>query len=62
MNFLNPTLFLGWLSSSFIVISPVTALGFNTGGLDKSVDHSFETINNKGDGVALKKKTLSYLH
>lgn len=62
LNFLNPTLFLGWLSSSFIVFSVVAALGFNTGGLDKSVDHSFQTINKKGDDVALRNKTLSYLH
>lgn len=62
LNFLNPTLFLGWLSSSFIIISMVAALGFNTGGLDKSVDHSFQTINKKGDDTALKNKTLSYLH
>jgi threonine/homoserine/homoserine lactone efflux protein len=62
LNFLNPTLFLGWLSSSFIVISVVAALGFNTGGLDASVDHSFETINKKGDEIALRNKTLSYLH
>jgi threonine/homoserine/homoserine lactone efflux protein len=62
LNFLNPTLFLGWLSSSFIVISVVAALGFNTGGLDKSVDHSFQTINKKGDDIALRNKTLSYLH
>jgi threonine/homoserine/homoserine lactone efflux protein len=62
LNFLNPTLFLGWLSSSFIIISMVAALGFNTGGLDKSVDNSFQTINKKGDDTALKNKTLSYLH
>lgn len=62
LNFLNPTLFLGWLSSSFIIISVVAALGFNTGGLDKSVDNSFQTINKKGDDIALRNKTLSYLH
>ena len=62
LNFLNPTLFLGWLSSSFIIISVVAALGFNTGGLDKSVDNSFQTINKKGDDTALRNKTLSYLH
>ena len=62
LNFLNPTLFLGWLSSSFIIISVVAALGFNTGGLDKSVDNSFQTINKKGDDTTLRNKTLSYLH
>jgi threonine/homoserine/homoserine lactone efflux protein len=61
LNFLNPTLFLGWLTSSFIVISMVAALGFNTGGLDKSVDSSFNSLNKTGEDSALKKKALSYL-
>jgi len=61
LNFLNPTLFLGWLTSSFIVISMVAALGFNTGGLDKSVDNSFNSLNKVGEGSTLKKHTLSYL-
>ena len=62
LNFLNPTLFLGWLTSSFIIISIVSALGFNTGGLDKTVDTSFKTINKTGADTLLKNKTLSYLH
>lgn len=32
LSFFNPTLFLSWLTSSFIVISLVASLGFNTGG------------------------------
>jgi threonine/homoserine/homoserine lactone efflux protein len=62
LNFLNPTLFLSWLTSSFIVISMVTSLGFNTGGLDKTVDNSFTTINKKGTANALQQETRSYLH
>ena len=62
LNFLNPTLFLGWLTSSFIVISLVASLGFNTGGLDKSVDNSFKTINRSSQDSTLKYRTLSYLH
>lgn len=62
LNFLNPTLFLGWLTSSFIVISLAASLGFNTGGLDKSVDNSFKTMNKSGEDSALKNRTLSYLH
>lgn len=61
LNFLNPTLFIGWLTSSFIVISLVSSLGFNTGGLDKSVDNSFNTLNKRGEDSTLKNKTLSYL-
>lgn len=62
LNFLNPTLFFGWLTSSFIVISLVTSLGFSTGGLDQRVDKSFNSINKKGADTALRKKALSYLH
>ena len=62
LNFLNPTLFLGWLTSSFIIISLVASLGFNTGGLDKSVDDSFKTLNKTGEDSTLKNSTLSYLH
>lgn len=62
LNFLNPTLFLGWLTSSFIIISLVASLGFNTGGLDKSVDNSFKTINKSSQDSTLKYRTLSYLH
>ena len=34
LNFLNPTLFFGWLTTSFLVISFMASMGFNTGGLD----------------------------
>ncbi len=62
LNFLNPTLFFGWLTSSFIVISIISSLGFSTGGLDQRVDKSFNSINKKGEDSALKKMALSYLH
>jgi threonine/homoserine/homoserine lactone efflux protein len=62
LNFLNPTLFFGWLTSSFIVISLLSSLGFSTDGLDQRVDKSFNAINKKGEGTALRNKTLSYLH
>jgi len=62
LNFLNPTLFISWLTSSFIVITVVASLGFSTGGLDQRVDKSFNSINKKGQDSALKKKALSYLH
>jgi len=44
INFLNPTLFIGWLSSTFLVISFVTSLGIDTGGLDIFVGQSFKEI------------------
>lgn len=45
LNFLNPTLFLGWLTSSFITISFVAYMGFNTGGLDRMLTRNVEEIN-----------------
>lgn len=45
INFLNPTLFIGWLTSSFITISLVASLGFNMGGLDTSVQRNVNEIN-----------------
>jgi len=40
MNIANPTLFVAWMISSFIVLSFVAALGFNTGGLDKVLEEN----------------------
>jgi len=45
INFLNPTLFLGWLTSSFLTISLVAWLGFNTGGLDQMLRKNVEEIS-----------------
>jgi threonine/homoserine/homoserine lactone efflux protein len=62
LNFLNPTLFFSWLTSSFIIISLASSLGLSTGGLEQSVDKSFNTINTKGADDSLRKKALSFLH
>lgn len=62
LSFFNPTLFLNWLTSSFIVISLVSSLGFNTGGLDKSVSESFKAIHKTDGGSIAKNKALAYLH
>ncbi|HVN57016.1 MAG TPA: LysE family transporter [Bacteroidales bacterium] len=45
INFLNPTLFFGWLTTSFFVISFVSALGLNTGGLDTIINKNVREIN-----------------
>ena len=46
VNLFNPTLFIGWLTSTFLVISFVTSLGFNMGGLDSFVDTGVREIEN----------------
>ena len=62
LNFLNPTLFLGWITSSFFVLSLVTSLGFNTGGLDKNIGDNFKEINKiEGKSTQLKPEAPSYL-
>jgi len=45
LNFLNPTLFLGWLTSSFFVISFVASMGLNTGGLNNMIDQNVKNMN-----------------
>jgi threonine/homoserine/homoserine lactone efflux protein len=45
INFLNPTLFFGWLTTSFLVISFMAAMGFNTGGLDAIINQNVKDIN-----------------
>jgi threonine/homoserine/homoserine lactone efflux protein len=46
INFLNPTLFIGVLTSSFFVISLIAALGFHTGGLAGKMNQNLSEINN----------------
>lgn len=50
INFLNPTLFIGAITSSFFVISLIAALGFHTGGLATKLNQHFEEINKLENG------------
>jgi len=72
ISFLNPTLFLSWMTSSFFIISLVTSWGFNTGGLEKNVQVNYQAIhkmetngkkNSKGTAVPLidSTKSISYI-
>jgi threonine/homoserine/homoserine lactone efflux protein len=45
INFLNPTLFLGGLTSSFFIISLVASLGFHTGGIELKLDQNVDIIS-----------------
>jgi threonine/homoserine/homoserine lactone efflux protein len=45
INFLNPTLFVAVLTSSFFVISLVASMGFHTGGLAIAMDRSVKEIS-----------------
>lgn len=44
INFLNPTLFIGVITSSFFVITLVASLGLNTGGLAGKMDQNVKEI------------------
>jgi threonine/homoserine/homoserine lactone efflux protein len=46
INFLNPTLFLGGLTSSFFVISLIASMGLHTGGLSIKIDQNVNEISN----------------
>ena len=45
INFLNPTLFISMLASSFFVITLVASLGLHTGGLAGSMNQNIEEIS-----------------
>jgi threonine/homoserine/homoserine lactone efflux protein len=45
LNASNPTLFLGWLTTSFFVMSFVSSVGLNVGGLDHMLNNNVVTVN-----------------
>ena len=45
LNFTNPSLLIGWLMASFITLSFVSSLGFNTGGLDIMVNKNVNSVS-----------------
>jgi threonine/homoserine/homoserine lactone efflux protein len=45
INFFNPTLFIGGLTSSFLMISFVASLGFHTGGLEVKMHQNAKEIS-----------------
>ena len=51
INLFNPTLFIGWLTSTFFVISFISSLGFNTGGLCLAVNNSVKEISTYEESV-----------
>ncbi len=60
LNFLNPTLFMGWLTSSFIIISFVSSMGFNTGGLDSMIKKNVQQINHLDGKNTKAPATINY--
>jgi threonine/homoserine/homoserine lactone efflux protein len=60
INFLNPTLFVGWFTSSLLIISVVAALGFQTGGLSDKINQNAKEINTINGGKIDTLKSLSF--
>lgn len=61
VNFLNPTLVFGWLTTSVLVISFVSSLGFNTGGLDLMMNQNMQTLQAHNEPVLEKPAVALYL-
>lgn len=59
VNFLNPTLFIGWLTSTFLVMSFIGSLGFNSGGLDIIVNEGVKEIGRFEGNITENSKALS---
>jgi len=45
VNFLNPTLIFGWLATSVLVITFISSLGFDVGGLDQMIGENVKTLS-----------------
>jgi len=45
LNLTNPSLFINWLIASFIMLSFVSSLGFNTGGLDIILNENIKSVS-----------------
>lgn len=45
INIFNPALFAGWLTSSFLVISFIAGLGYNTGGIKDMLSGHLHEVN-----------------
>lgn len=45
INFTNPSLFIGWLTSSFLLFSFASSINLNTGGLDLIVNENVQQIS-----------------
>lgn len=51
ISFLNPTLFIGSLTSSFFVITLIASLGFSTGGLAGKLDQNVKELTKIEDVI-----------
>jgi arginine exporter protein ArgO len=60
INFLNPTLLINWLTSSFFIISFVTSIGYDMGGLYTRIDENVKVMDHIEGKTLEKKRNHSY--
>ena len=63
VNLLNPALFIGWLISSFLVITLISSMGFNTGGLSEQINETLQNIDDQtiSNQIEQKRQALENL-
>ena len=54
INLLNPSLFIGWLTSSFLILSLAASLGLNVGGLNYMIGNNVESVNGHNESHLLQ--------
>jgi threonine/homoserine/homoserine lactone efflux protein len=60
INILNPTQFIGGLTSSFFVISFVSSIGLKTGGLELRLNENVQEINNSDNEQIVMKDPVNF--
>ncbi len=60
LNLTNPTLFIGWLVSSFMVFSFLSSVGVHTGGMEQALNSNIEAVS-KIAGDEFKKPAIEGL-
>ena len=60
INFLNPALFVGWLASSFVMLSLASVLGLHTGGLSMQMKHTLDGLEQEGVKQEIDQRTKMF--
>lgn len=60
INILNPSQFIGGLTSSFFVISFISSLGLSTGGLELKLNENVQEIKSTGNQNIIQDKAVSF--
>ncbi len=60
INFTNPGIFFGWLTSSFLILSLAASLGLNTGGMERLIGKNVTEVSKIAQSSLpnLKKETM----